>query len=274
MIKSKIVQTIKVKIPTIIMAILVSVIFIYYTSYGNANLDNTPNWVKDGSLIAHALGGIDGSSYTNSLEAFISNYKKGFRAFEVDLIFSSDGFLIAKHDWITETIPPLSLKEFKNRKVYNKYTSLSFEDIARLMKQYPDMYIITDAKETKKEDVLRAFKSIYDTSLKVDKSILDRIIPQIFYPDMLTIINSVYKFKNIIYTLYLSHASDNEVIKSVIMNNIKIVTMPKKRCDKAFIERLRKNGIYVYVHTVDTIKDMQLFRQMGANGFYTNFLSP
>lgn len=44
--------------------------------------------------IAHAMGGIDGEAYTNSMEAFKENYARGHRLFEVDLHFTSDGKLV------------------------------------------------------------------------------------------------------------------------------------------------------------------------------------
>ena len=60
---------------------------------------DSDDWVTSNPLIAHAFGGIDDKTYTNSLEAFQTNYDKGFRVFEVDLILTSDGGLAARHDW-------------------------------------------------------------------------------------------------------------------------------------------------------------------------------
>jgi hypothetical protein len=44
-------------------------------------------------FIAHAGGAIGHYTYTNSLEALNSNYEKGFRFFEIDLSWTSDGDL-------------------------------------------------------------------------------------------------------------------------------------------------------------------------------------
>ena len=49
--------------------------------------------------IAHAGGQFNGATYTNSLEALDQNYEAGFRAFEIDLSFTSDGELVCLHDW-------------------------------------------------------------------------------------------------------------------------------------------------------------------------------
>lgn len=53
----------------------------------------------DYRLIAHGLGEISSVSVTNSHEAFITNYNKGHRVFEADLILTQDGQLVARHDW-------------------------------------------------------------------------------------------------------------------------------------------------------------------------------
>ncbi|WP_249931002.1 hypothetical protein [Paenibacillus polymyxa] len=39
-------------------------------------------------VISHAMGAVDGLAYTNAREAFVENYKKGSRVFEVDLMFT------------------------------------------------------------------------------------------------------------------------------------------------------------------------------------------
>jgi len=47
------------------------------------------SWVSGACpYIAHACGGIDGATYTNSREAFIHNYELGHRIFEIDFNLS------------------------------------------------------------------------------------------------------------------------------------------------------------------------------------------
>ncbi|AQT83571.1 hypothetical protein B1222_02595 [Paenibacillus larvae subsp. pulvifaciens] len=68
------------------------------TSNQAAAEEPTQHW-SEHKMIAHALGMVGGQDGTNSYEAFLANYKKGFRIFEVDLILTSDGKLAARHDW-------------------------------------------------------------------------------------------------------------------------------------------------------------------------------
>ncbi|MCK5443472.1 MAG: hypothetical protein KAJ23_16425, partial [Maribacter sp.] len=81
--------------------------------------------------IAHAGGEVNGIKSTNSKDAMDQNYKKGFRLFELDIIETSDGKLVAAHDWdmwarFTDydgALPP-SHSEFIKHKIYGDYTTL------------------------------------------------------------------------------------------------------------------------------------------------------
>ena len=52
-----------------------------------------------------------GKAYTNSLQAFEYNYKKGFKVFEVDLDFTSDDELIAWHSFSKTSLKEMGLPE-------------------------------------------------------------------------------------------------------------------------------------------------------------------
>ena len=49
--------------------------------------------------VAHAGGGINGKTYTNSYEALNLNIKNGFTYFEIDFSFTRDNRLVCLHDW-------------------------------------------------------------------------------------------------------------------------------------------------------------------------------
>ena len=113
----------------------------------------TRPWYEKDSLIVHSMGGIDGMGYTNCKEAFLFNYEKGYRIFEVDFRETSDGVLVARHDWrkndwdayTKKNIP--TAEEFLSSPLYGTYTALSFTDVLKLAREYPDVYFITDTKQ-------------------------------------------------------------------------------------------------------------------------------
>lgn len=103
--------------------------------------------------IAHALGSIDGYVYTNSREAMNKSLEKGYKYLEVDMDSTSDGVIVASHDWayfnditnhseLKDTM--ISFEEFSTRKIYDMYTPITIQEIIDTLKNNPDVSIVTD----------------------------------------------------------------------------------------------------------------------------------
>ena len=151
------------KIKKILIALTVVLLFVpisWLVLYANTILENKNNSVPypfyndklaSQHLVAHAGGWIDNRVYTNSREAVERSIKQGRKYIEIDIIKTSDGHYVAAHDWelVNKMIGkkgdnPLSLNEFKNIKLYNKYTTMSVKDVAELMEKCPNWYLLTD----------------------------------------------------------------------------------------------------------------------------------
>jgi glycerophosphoryl diester phosphodiesterase len=239
------------------------------------------------TLIAHAFGGISGKTYTNSYEALIANYEKGHRVFEVDLQFTSDDYLVARHDWgevlykhLEQTPPshkldtPLTLKEFKDLKINKKYTALEFSELVKILADYPDIYIVTDTKDLDKEIIIKQFKTIVEIAMNTDPSILDRIIPQIYYQEMYDYIDSLHKFKSYIYTLYQTNDTEQQVIEFAKNHDrIDVITMPFQWATKEYVSNLKRAGKLTYVHTINDIEQLESLKAIGVHGYYTDHIT-
>lgn len=105
------------------------------------------------NYIAHGGGAIDGHIATNSLEAIDNAIAHGFRYIELDLQLTADSFLVATHDWdsfreITgfknyDNLPP-TLEEFKNCRIWGKYTPVTYRMIDSIFTVHPDLILVTD----------------------------------------------------------------------------------------------------------------------------------
>lgn len=240
------------------------------------------------NLIYHALGGIDGYEYTNSKEAFEFNYNQGGRVFEVDLVMTSDGKLVARHDWDINHYEmlgqskdgikdnePLSLEKFKSMKIHDKYQAIDFRDIVELLVKYEDAYLVLDTKEYEKEEVYEAYRQIVDTCKDIDKSVLKRIVPQIYKREMYDCVTDVYKFDNVLYTLYMDwDVSDEDILSFAIENKLAGIVMSEPRVNKDFIDSLSNNRINTYVHTINDIDKAKNYLDMGVTGIYTDVIYP
>lgn len=238
-------------------------------------------------VIAHAMGSINGHIYTNTLEAFVANYEQGSRIFETDLLLTADDRLVARHEWTNNmskllgqqrVLPAirqgtvLDHAEFMQSPILGVYSPLDVEKLMDLMIAYPDAYIVTDTKELKPERARQQFEIIVQAAEHRDPSLLMRIVPQVYSRDMLEVIQQVHAFPEVIYTLYQSRDSDEQVIQFVERTGVNI-TMPSDRASKSFVRKLKKAGARVYVHTVNEEDEIVKLNRMGVDGFYTDFVS-
>lgn len=273
-----------------------------YTSGQPVTLDYS--WVENTHAICHAFGGIGEYTYTNSLEAFEANYAAGQRVFEVDFMLTSDNIVVAGHDWDTfyqftgrelargEEAVPLTLAEFQESLIFGQFTPLTWKDIAGLMKEYPDIYIVTDTKHVTDPMITDTFtqfvkeaKELEDgifkrimSLVKREDSILNRIIPQIYNNEMFDLIYSIYPWKSVIYTLYnqtVEEFSYENVYDFVSSRGIKVITTFPARADEEFIGKIHDLEGYVYLHTFNEVERVEeLIEQYGIQGVYTDFLTP
>ena len=251
-----------------------------YNLHHNYSFDYS--WADDSNrLIAHALGGIDNCAYTNSLEAFLHNYRLGYRIFEVDLILSDESSLIAAHDEQACRMDagladdaPITVDTFMNTRVSGRYTPLDIRGIIELMAEYPDVYVITDTKYTDRASVLLQFSQLSRYAKASSPDVLHRIIPQIYHEPMLDWVMSVYPFKSIIYTLYAAETTPQEVLEFCEETGVGFITFPESTATPETFDLMDKNNIICAVHTVNDKAQSEKLMHMGIDMIYSDFLIP
>lgn len=124
--------------------------------------------------IAHAAGALDGYRYLNCREALIRTIDNGYKYIELDLGLTKDSVLVCLHDWKlfhkmtsqdTLNDQPLTVYEFRNRKIYNQYTPLTIEDVISIRKEHP-FVIVTD--KLSKVDILNKYFTQDKSSIMVE----------------------------------------------------------------------------------------------------------
>ncbi|MFC4306674.1 hypothetical protein [Cohnella boryungensis] len=168
----------------------------------SASTFGTSGW-EDNKFIAHALGGVESASHTNSYEAFITNYNRGYRLFEVDLVETTDGELVARHDWSHKLQPDLTADggrnvtklQFANSLIMGRFHPLALPDILQLMQEYQDFDLIMDTKADSKEQIQQQFTHLVNEARRTDPALLNRIIPEIFSPEMYDTVMRIYPFR-------------------------------------------------------------------------------
>ncbi len=219
--------------------------------------------------IAHAGGGIDDNSYTNSLEAIKSSIHDGKKLIEIDLIETSDGHLVGAHHWshfksLTSGKPakefdelPLTLSEFKKRKILNRYTPVSLKDISALFSIHTDLILVTD-KTNNFELIKRDFQHH------------DRLIVEIFgsanYFEALKVGGFVPAMNTSLSALEVKFIDDNNV------KYITTSTASLKGSRLNAMKRLKENGVHIFVYTTNE-KDFINKHNGYVTAFYTDYWS-
>ncbi len=247
------------------------------------------SWVNNRTIV-HALGVVDGETYTNSLEALNNSLQQGQTVFEVDLALTADGEMICAHDISSiagdsnrtflegKELGNLTKDEFMGLKIRDKYTPICMEDIILVMKNNPRMYIVTDTKEDKEEGIKKQFLYIVELAKKNNcTEVLNRIVPQVYNDDMFYILKDIYGWKSYIYTSYYTQDTDwNEdiFIKSVHDKGIKVLAVFAGRGTDSLLQKANSLGLKVYVHTYNTEEERKAFFDRGFWGLYTDALPP
>ena len=234
-------------------------------------------------VFAHAMGTVDGRTETNSLDAFLQSYEAGQRVFEVDLQLTSDGHLVARHDW--EQISYYNAEQtfagvmdwetFRQTPVCFYYTPVDVEGLVALLQTYPDVRFVTDSKETDETAVRAQMREIARAIQEAgDPSLWERIIVQIYHEDMYDWVSQEAPAVNWIFTLYQIASPDYKAIGAFCREkNIPVVTLSSERLKGENVQILHGFGLRVYVHTVNRLRTM-LEMSWGADGFYSDYVTP
>ncbi|HVF05781.1 MAG TPA: FG-GAP-like repeat-containing protein [Frankiaceae bacterium] len=231
--------------------------------------------------VAHAMGGIEGVPYTNSLEAFRRSYELGFRVFEVDFITLGDGSIWALHNNLEHRLGldkhfrEATSDDVRGLKFDGKYTILSAGDVLSLMRAHRDIHVVVDTKWDHVDIVARLLRTARDPQ------VARRLIPHIAGQQDLDAIRTSYPLQHYVVALYRTQWNgkfdDDEVVEFVRRNGAPAVMMwirrrssaksladnneEGRRYDPRFVARLRDAGAVTYVHSTGDGEAMRPFAE-------------
>jgi len=231
------------------------------------------NVMADPLMIAHAGGGIDGVSYTNSIEALDSNYEKGFRYFEIDFSWTSDNQLVCLHDWGKrfkqnfgfKTKSALSFKQFQELldKSKNRHPC-TLETLSNWVRLHPDSTIITDVKYGN-INAITHIKEYYP-------DLVSHLIPQFYQPKEYSVLKQM-GFDKLIWILYQFEGKKSSVVDHVKDMQLFAISMRASQVKKKWARQLINNNQSVFIYTINKLKVInKLTEKYGVKGIYTDFL--
>jgi glycerophosphoryl diester phosphodiesterase len=219
--------------------------------------------------IAHGGGMVNGIQKSNSLDALDANYELGFRYFELDFNWTSDGELVAIHDWSEAKVETFgggpgvfALSDFKGNPTRTGLKQLTIDDVASWLRNgHGAARIVTDIKD-RNLDALELIALRYP-------DIRDRFVPQVYrFPEILSA--RKMGFQDIIMTLYASEYSEDGVMAFVERQKPFALTIPPHKVTAQFLSRLESLSVMTYTHGINDSQGQALFRALGVRGFYCN----
>lgn len=242
------------------------------------------DWIGSPHLVAHGMGAIRGKRVTNSFEAFEANYDLGYRIFEVDLVPSKDGKLVARHDWmaymygflgqrVENPYRIMTEREFKELPIHGHYTPLTLDDIVAIMKAYPDIYVVTDTKSSDPGDTAAAMVELQGAIGK-DDALEDRLIVQIYNEAMLRVVRDDFGFRNLLYTFYQLEGTKEQALDFARDNGVRVVAVPDAMWSRSLAAKARKRGLTLGVYTVNGKSRAEELFASGVRLVWSDSLEP
>ena len=277
------------RIILLIEILLAACLFTGSVPYGNAKEEiavNTPefNW-ENYNIITHARGGLDGYTYLNSRESFINHYDKGCRFFEVDLSQTSDGVWVCRHNWKEpmgqwegDKKKVLSAEEFLNTPIYGKYTPMSFEDLLKLLDEYPDAFVTIDSKQYSVRNYQRTLEDYAQyREIAINAGLehtLGQIIPELYNSAMYSGTTLVYKFPAYLYSLWQEYSIEelNDIADFCQANQIQAVSLYCEYWSEDVQKIFDERDILVYIYTINDEEKAREYVKAGAKGVCTDTL--
>lgn len=251
----------------------------------NNHYDFDYSWINGKYTVSHGFGALGSNKtkgLTNSIDAFEEYYALGQRIFEVDFDVTDDFVTICNHDenfWrqnanISDDID-YTYENFMNSKIYEKYQPLDYKGIIDILNKYEDVYIITDTKHLDKERIYIQFSQFVNYANDINPNVLDRLIPQIYNEDMFNYVMTIHPFKSIVYTLYQTDWTKEEIMEFCVETGIKYVTIYYEYIEQYGFDLLKlwnACGINVAVHTINDLDTATNYLNSGVTAIYTDEL--
>ncbi|MBR3122194.1 hypothetical protein IKF28_01985 [Candidatus Saccharibacteria bacterium] len=226
--------------------------------------------VSESDYIMHALGGIDGYTYTNSKEALENSRKNGARFYEADVQLTVDNKLVLSNGWLEEGRAledgldgsfedgTVLYDKFMMTKIQGKFTPIDFNYLVEFMKRNSDVYVMLDFGNKNTSYLRKAYREIL--SITDDPSILDRMIIGGYSSRTIGTARSVYNFNlfNMSWPSEWNRTDEGIDTKEEFLdfckkNRIVSISTSVETFDneRETIQFFKDNGMIIYVFTED-----------------------
>ena len=226
-------------------------------------------------VILHAGGVLDGMRLLNSQESFYYYYDLGYRCFEYDLKLSSDGHLIGTHSFehLAGGYDGMSYAEFLALSLEGGYTPVNEEWLISMLKEYPDVTVIVDAKmDTADSDAAVILRlSELGNLHKLDLS--SRIIPEVFSIEMWEAIKDETSFDRHLFSRYKEYYTIGTIVENFPVDKFIGIAVDYSYLDGYYQDNLpylESLGYRIFMFGINSEEDVAGAVLLGADAVYVD----
>ena len=134
------------------------------------------------------------------------------------------------------------------------------------------MYAAVDSKQNPAKTYTSIVRAARDMKAA---DILDRIIVSLYRTEDVDTVRKVYPFRNFVLRQYGWQHNWYKLAEFCLKNNIHVVNVSNEviDADPDGVKILISKGIHVYAAVVNSLKQMQLYKDLGVTGAVSDYLS-
>jgi glycerophosphoryl diester phosphodiesterase len=236
------------------------------------------------SLMAHALGGMDGKTYHNTMCAFEAARKQDYQYFEVDLAMTSDRRLVLCHGWSEAQCKVTGMeysKELENAtydqvmaKTVHGNSLTDAKDFYEIVKKYPQYRFEIDFHSINEKE-MKSRVELFVKDMKEDREVLDRVLIQSYSRSMYEGATKLYPFKYHQYLVGKHIDKVDGIIDYALDNGICALALRMNLAKPALVQKIKRAGLYTLAYTVNRDLDVaHKLLESGVDTLCTDFITP
>jgi hypothetical protein len=163
----------------------------------------------------------------------------------------------------------------------SEYTMMSLRDLAYVVRNNSDMYIVTDLKEWKWHGPHSTWfwKTFVSTVKEVDVAVLDRVVPMLNRCDAYDSVDDAYPWTLMGFDFYQLPTKCSQYTKIIRKSGfrVKVVTLEVESGMRAqgLIRSMRADGLLIFPYTINDLHWMQSnSTKYLFSGYYTDTVLP
>ena len=244
-----------------------------YSEIKSINTKNSGINLNDYPLIAHAGGGYiqdRQEMYSDSLEAFLTSIKSGFKMFEFDIYGLVEDDIIFVHD----------AGRFKRLHFYNNYTPLKFTKMLAILANNPELKVMLDIKWNTFLDYTKILEKMDFILIKNYRDKYNEFKRQIFVQtyNRETIQFAVQQGWKCFLTSY-RNPEGNWLQKSALLccefgiTGI-MLDVGSALHNSKYLKFLKEKNIPIIIYSTNSLDEYARLKAMGISSVLTDFMKP